>query len=70
MEDCSEDYCPKCGSSLWGSEVIPGQDRRGFFRREIHIYDDIKETTAAYQCPDFNHQWVWRESEGISTARK
>jgi hypothetical protein len=55
------DNCPKCKISLIGAP-IPQEDRELFggasnFRREIGIYDQRKDMTVAYECPDCGFRW-------------
>lgn len=43
--------CPKCGADLRDHEAGPP------FKREIGIYDQYRDRTVAWQCPDCEHQW-------------
>jgi hypothetical protein len=43
--------CPKCGADLRDHETGPP------FKREIGIYDQFRDRTVAWQCPDCDHQW-------------
>lgn len=43
--------CPKCGADLRNHESGPP------FKREIGIYDQFRDCTVAWQCPDCDHQW-------------
>jgi predicted RNA-binding Zn-ribbon protein involved in translation (DUF1610 family) len=54
--------CPHCGVSLIGNK-IPEEDRKWFggksnFKREIGIYDTVKDRTVKFRCPDCQGEWM------------
>ena len=59
------DQCPHCGVSLIGAE-IPEAIREQYgmathFRREVGIYDQRRDRTVAWCCPDCQRTWPREE---------
>jgi hypothetical protein len=53
--------CPNCDANLVG-DPIPEQQRHHFggkknFMRTIGLYDDDRDMTIAWRCPDCGHEW-------------
>lgn len=53
--------CPHCGSDQTGA-VIPADIREYYgnethFSRTIAIYDEVKDRTIEYKCPDCGKRW-------------
>lgn len=56
----NRESCPHCGVDLQG-KPIPEEHRHLFgathFSRKIALYNDKKDCTVAYLCPDCGKEW-------------
>ena len=71
-----ETECPLCHADLTGVP-IPKQHRQHYgkathFQRRIGIYDNERDMTVAWQCPDCQGQWPRKEGnmQGLKTHKK
>jgi len=70
--------CPKCAAN-WIGAPIPADIREFyyppyFFKREVGLYDQGRDITVAYKCPDCQtvfDRWTWKQvnqpDEGANT---
>ncbi len=58
--DDNAEFCPSCGADLQGAPIeVDKQYLYGstHFSRKIGIYDQARDMTVEWCCPDCNHRW-------------
>jgi hypothetical protein len=57
----NDDHCPKCNADLQG-DPIPEKSRHLYgathFSRRMALYDQGRDRTVAFKCPDCGHEWA------------
>lgn len=56
----NDDRCPKCDADLQG-DPIPEKSQHLYgathFSRKMALYDQGRDRTIAFKCPDCLHEW-------------